>query len=109
MVQTSSDVARDRSRTRKTEVLAGLLATATDAELPIVVAWLSGEVPQGRLGVGWRSLSKLTPEPAAEPSLEVAEVDAAFGELASASGPGSTTRRADTLTAVFGAATEPAP
>lgn len=107
VVQTSSDVARDRSRTRKTEVLAGLLGTATDAELPIVVAWLSGEIPQGRLGVGWRSLSKLVSEPAGEPSLEVAEVDAAFGELASASGPGSTSRRAEILSAMFGAATEP--
>lgn len=107
MVQTSADVARDRSRTRKTEVLAGLLSGAGDAELPIVVAWLSGEIPQGRLGVGWRSLSKAAPVPASEPSLEVAEVDAAFSALASANGPGSTRRRADILASMFGAATEP--
>ncbi|MGP3706527.1 ATP-dependent DNA ligase [Gordonia paraffinivorans] len=107
VVQTSADVARDRSRTRKTEVLAGLLGGAGDAELPIVVAWLSGEIPQGRLGVGWRSLSKAAPVPASEPSLEVAQVDAAFSALASANGPGSTRRRADILASMFGAATEP--
>ncbi|MEO9330199.1 ATP-dependent DNA ligase [Gordonia aurantiaca] len=107
VVATSADVARDRSRTRKTELLAGLLAAAADDELPIIVAWLSGEIPQGRLGVGWRSLSKPVSQPAEAPSLEVAEVDASFGELAAASGPGSTRRRAEILAATFAAATEP--
>ncbi|MBD0862945.1 ATP-dependent DNA ligase [Gordonia sp. zg691] len=106
VVETSANVARDRSRIRKTEVLAGALSAATDAELPIVVAWLSGEIPQGRLGVGWRSLSKLISAPSDASSLQVADVDAALGALAGATGPGSTKRRAEIIASVFGAATE---
>ena len=41
VVETSADVARDRSRIRKTTVLADALSQATDEELPVVVAWLS--------------------------------------------------------------------
>ena len=106
VVETSADVARDRSRIRKTTVLADALSQATDEELPVVVAWLSGEIPQGRLGVGWRSLSKLMATPADSPSLEVAAVDAALGELASASGPGSTKRRGEIIASLFAASTE---
>ncbi|WP_238422732.1 ATP-dependent DNA ligase [Gordonia sp. 'Campus'] len=106
VVQTSADVARDRSRTRKTAVLADALSATTDAELPIVVAWLSGEIPQGRLGVGWRSLSKLIAAPADSPTLEVAAVDAALDELASSSGPGSTKRRGEIIASLFAASTE---
>ena len=106
VVETSADVARDRSRIRKTTVLAEALSQATDEELPVVVAWLSGEIPQGRLGVGWRSLSKLMAPPADSPTLEVAAVDAALGELASASGPGSTKRRGEIIASLFAASTE---
>ncbi|MFC9979037.1 ATP-dependent DNA ligase [Gordonia sp. NPDC127522] len=106
VVETSADVARDRSRIRKTTVLADALSQATDEELPVVVAWLSGEIPQGRLGVGWRSLFKLMAPPADSPTLEVAAVDAALGALASASGPGSTKRRGEIIASLFAASTE---
>ena len=40
---------------------------------PVVVSWLSGELPQRQIGVGWAALRSL-PAPAAEPSLTVARV-----------------------------------
>lgn len=107
VVEASASVAGDRSRLRKTAVLAGLLGSASPAELPVVVAWLSGEIPQGRLGVGWRSLAKLQAAPADTPALTVGDVDDALSALAAATGTGSAARRAEIIATMFAAATEP--
>jgi DNA ligase-1 len=62
---------------------------------------------QGRTGIGWRTLSGLDVEPAAEPSLSVDDVEAALDRLAAmaGSGTGVGARRAAELTALLGAAT----
>lgn len=85
--------------------IGGAGRAAGDAELAAVTAWLSGELRQGRIGTGWRTLSGLDVAPAAEPRLTVAEVDAAFTELAGISGTGSAARRKDLLETLFGSAT----
>ncbi|WP_392544112.1 ATP-dependent DNA ligase [Oryzobacter telluris] len=95
LVAVSRAVAATRSRTAKTAAIAGLVASAGADEVATVVAFLSGVLPQRRLGVGWRSLGSL-PEPAEASSLTVADVSATFDRLAAASGTGSTgARRAD--------------
>ncbi|HMM95041.1 ATP-dependent DNA ligase [Phycicoccus sp.] len=104
LVAVSGEVAATRSRTAKTEALAGLLAQAPAEEVGTVVAFLSGVLPQRRLGVGYRSLGSM-PEPAAEPSLTVAAVDAAFDRLAGAAGAGSAAARRAELASLLGAAT----
>ena len=43
--------------------------------MPIVIPYLAGRLPQGRLGVGWKVLSRPV-APAASPTLTVREVDA---------------------------------
>ena len=53
----------------------------------VVVSWLSGELPQRQIGVGWAALRSL-PAPAAEPSLTVTAVDAAFSEIREVAGKG---------------------
>src|SRR4051794_18294297 len=77
LVSTSQAVAGTRSRLAKRDALAGLLREATPADIPIVVAYLAGELRQRRTGVGWGSLRSLPP-PADEPSLTLAEIDAEF-------------------------------
>ncbi|MBI4901818.1 MAG: ATP-dependent DNA ligase [Actinobacteria bacterium] len=107
LVEASAIVAGTRSRTAKVGELARLLRLAAEAgerEVLLVAAFLSGRVPQGRLGVGYRSIADLPP-PAASPSLTLGDVDAAFTELALASGPGSAAARRSTLVALFSAAT----
>jgi len=54
----------------------------------VVVSWLSGELPQRQIGVGWAALRSLPP-PAVEPSLTVLQVDAAFSEIGQVAGKGS--------------------
>ena len=70
-----------------------------------MVSWLSGELPQRQIGVGWAALRSL-PEPAAEPSLRVRDVDAALSDIGAVSGKGSQARRAELLAQLFTAATE---
>ena len=60
VVATSNLVAGTRSRTAKTTAIAELLARTADDEIAPVTAWLSGELLQGRLGVGWAGLAKLS-------------------------------------------------
>ncbi|CCH87715.1 ATP-dependent DNA ligase [Modestobacter italicus] len=102
----SAAVSATRSRTAKAQAIADLVRRAGDAEVEPVTAWLSGELRQGRLGLGWRTLSRLTGEPAAEPSLTVGALDAALDELATTSGAGSAARRDALVGAVLAAATE---
>ena len=104
VVSASRTVAATRSRTAKTEALAALFARCDPDEVGVVVAHLSGVLPQRRLGVGFRSLGSL-PEPAAAPSLTVAEVDAAFDRLATTAGAGSTASRRAELTGLMRRAT----
>lgn len=95
------------SRLSKVERIADLLRRAApDPELvAIIVAWLSGELPQRHIGVGWASLRSLPP-PAGHPTLTVAGVDAAFSEIGATSGSGSQARRAQLVSELFSAATE---
>jgi DNA ligase-1 len=105
VIATSAAVAGTRARTAKATAIADLLRRADGDEVRPVTAWLSGDTLQGRLGVGWRTLSRRTGTPATEPSLSVAGVDAALTELAATAGPGSTARREELLGRLFSAAT----
>lgn len=95
------------SRLTKVAHIADLLRGATtDPELvATVVSWLSGELRQRQIGVGWAALRSLPP-PAPDPTLTVGRVDATFTEIGAVAGKGSQARRAALLTGLFAAATE---
>jgi DNA ligase-1 len=101
---TSADIGATSSRLAKAARIGQLLqATAAD-DVAVVVAWLSGELPQRQIGVGWAALRSL-PVAAETATLTVAQVHEAFTEIGTTSGPGSQARRAERVAAVFGAAT----
>ncbi|HEX2856542.1 MAG TPA: ATP-dependent DNA ligase, partial [Propionibacteriaceae bacterium] len=107
VVDTSRTLAATRSRTAKTTALAALLRDAAGdgtRSVELVTALLSGFVPHGRLGVGYRSLSGL-PTAAPDGTLTLAEVDAAFAALASAAGPGAAGTRRQVVAGLFSRAT----
>ena len=62
----SETVAATSARGGKVEALAGALRLASPAEAAIAVAYLSGELRQRQIGVGWAALREL-PAPAASP------------------------------------------
>lgn len=106
VVTTSAEVAATRSRLAKVKALAGLLAKAGPGAVEPAVAFLAGAPRQGRTGAGWRTLYDLKATPSAEPGLTVERTDEILEELSHTSGKGSTQKRADLLTELFGAATE---
>ena len=103
VVDTSREVAATRSRLAKTALVAELLVVTDPAHVRTVASWLAGRLPQGRVGVGWRSLgdlpapvpdpssaseasSALDPPPSAPEPLTVVDVDTAMIALAATSG-----------------------
>jgi DNA ligase-1 len=105
VAEASAEIATTGARSAKTKRLAAVLRAAQTEDVPAVVAWLSGELLQRRIGVGWAALSTMPPA-ASAPSLAVAEVNRAFSEMAEASGAGSQTRRSALLLDVMSRATE---
>ncbi|MFE7171432.1 ATP-dependent DNA ligase [Streptomyces sp. NPDC057616] len=105
LAQVSQEVAATSARSRKIALLAELFRDAEADDVPIVIPYLAGRLPQGRIGVGWKVLSRPV-EPAAEPSLTVREVDALLTGLGKVSGAGSQAERARLVGELLGAATE---
>jgi DNA ligase 1 len=108
VVATSADVGATSSRLTKVARIADLLTRAApDPELvAIVVSWLSGELPQRQIGVGWASL-RSRPPAASAPELTVTGVHTTLTEIGAVSGKGSQARRAELLAKLFATATEP--
>ncbi|KAB2346057.1 ATP-dependent DNA ligase [Actinomadura rudentiformis] len=104
IARTSDAVAGTSGRKTKVGLLAECLRAADPGEAAIVVAYLSGDLPQRQIGVGYASLREI-PEPAAVPSLGVSEIDAAFTEIGAVAGKGSVARRRELLAALLARAT----
>jgi DNA ligase-1 len=107
IARASADVAGTSARLAKIELLAACLRPARPEEVPVAVAYLSGRLPQGTIGVGWAALRERPPPAGPPPALELLEVDAAFGRIQAATGAGSQAVRRDELRRLFGRATEP--
>ncbi len=107
IARASAVVAETPSRLAKIERLAACLRRLRLEEVPVAVACLSGELPQGTVGIGWASLRELPPTAQPPPNLELLEVDAALERLAATTGPGSQAARRRELAELFSRATEP--
>jgi ATP-dependent DNA ligase I len=101
---TSTAVAASSARLAKVERLAACLRRLEPGEVHPGVAFLSGELRQRQIGVGWAALRD-APDPTAAPTLTVAEVDAAFERIGRQAGPGSQAERRRLLHELFGRAT----
>ncbi len=121
LVRTSETVAGAPGRKAKIEAIAALLRQAGPAEVPVAVAFLSGELRQRQIGVGFAAIRDLLgdsfwasadgtgpgdagPDPVGPP-LTLADVDAAFAAIGAISGPGTQAERRRLLGAVFSRAT----
>jgi len=106
LVGVSNGVAGTPSRLEKTARLADLLTRLHSREICVAVAYLSGMLPQGRIGIGWSAIAEQGAAGApAEPSMDVLDVDAAFAELASVKGAGSAKTSARLMAQLFARAT----
>ncbi|MGW6460404.1 ATP-dependent DNA ligase [Streptomyces sp. NPDC055078] len=104
LAEVSRDVAETSARSRKTALLAELFADTRPEQVTLVISYLAGRLPQGRIGVGWSSV-KDPPPPAGTPTLTVDATDAALTALAGLQGPGSRAARGALVRELLASAT----
>ena len=106
LVRASQRVGASASRRVKVRELAALLKVLAADEVDIGVHYLSGEIPQGKIGIGYAAVRAAASTAASGlEELSIAEVDRRLSELAGMRGSGSAGRRADALKALFARAT----
>ncbi len=119
VVQASAAVAGAAGRLAKVSAIASLLRGVPPPEIGVAVAFLSGELTQRQIGVGYAALIDLLGESGAaahelspgvgpgpeHPVLTLPETDAAFGAIGALGGPGSQAQRRQLLTALLTRAT----
>ncbi|HVE51517.1 MAG TPA: ATP-dependent DNA ligase [Casimicrobiaceae bacterium] len=106
LVATSERVAQMSGRKSKIGAIAELLRALAPHEIAIAVAYLSGEMPHGRKGIGYALIRDATTSPAGEATLEISDIDRALRDIVSASGPGSVAERISRLRALLERATD---
>ena len=106
LVHTSQRVAETPRRLEKIAALAELLRRLAPAEIGIAVAYLVGETPQGRIGIGPAAAYAARPtEAASSPGLTLADVDTALQSLIKVTGAGSAAQRKQIIGALLTRAT----
>ena len=129
LVETSRRVSETRSRLEKVALLAEALGRMSSAEIGVGISFLSGNLPLGRVGVGYATLRALetasgsaaapptgsptltppagtrVPFRGAEPGLGLEDVARGLEAIAEISGPGAAARRASVLAELFARAT----
>jgi DNA ligase-1 len=106
LAEVSKRVASTASRIGKVRELAGALRALDADEVEIAVLYLSGEIPQGKIGIQYASLqSAAGVEPAEHSSLRLTDLDARLSSLATLRGVGSAKKRSDQLGELIGLST----
>ena len=105
VVRASAAVAATMSRLAKIRVIADCLRALEPGEVEIVLPYLSGDVRQGKLTLGYATLKSATGGAAAVSSLTVADVDRAFEDLKAVKGKGAAAARRHRLEQLFARAT----
>ena len=107
LVEVSAAVAATSGRLDKISKLAGLLSRVSQEEVPIAVGFLIGWPRQGKVGIGWSTISSARGgATASTPTLELLDVDAAFSALTKVRGKNSASERARLLGELFARATQ---
>ena len=102
LAEASRRVSETRSRNAKVAALAECLRKLEPAEIAIAVAYLAGETPQGRSGIGYALIRDAEPHTTIDaPSLSILDVDAALARIAATSGAGSKAERTALLFALL--------
>jgi DNA ligase-1 len=98
-------VGRVRGTSRKTEkvaLLADFLRRTTGRETELAALYLTGSLPQGRIGIGWRTIrTAMTDRSRAGEPLSLLDLDQALDVVASEAGAGSSERKLRALRALL--------
>src|SRR5258707_6633242 len=106
LVETSQRVGAVSGRLAKVRELAAFLRALAPEEIETGAHYLSGEIQQGRIGIGYATLrTAASSAPAEVGTLSLVELDGLLTDLAAIRGPGSTATRAAALSSLFSRAT----
>jgi DNA ligase-1 len=97
LVRVSSQVAATSSRLAKIRELAEFLRPLEREEIEIALPYLSGDIRQGKLAVGYAALRAARARAAAAPELTLRDVDAVFERLKGVKGKGAADQRSALL------------
>src|SRR5207244_4306784 len=89
LVRVSNQVAATSSRLAKIRELAGFLKPLEREEIEIALPFLSGDIRQGKLALGYAALQSARADAAAAPALALRDVDAVFERLKRVKGKGA--------------------
>ena len=107
LADVSTRVTRSTGRLAKIGHLAECLRRLEAREIPIAVAYLCGELPQGKIGIGWSMLRDAVAGPASDdPALTLADTGACFDAIRETTGSGSSRRRGELLAGLMARASE---
>ncbi len=102
LVRVSAEVGRRSSRRAKIELIANLLRVVRSDEAGLVVSYLSGAIPQGRIGIGPAQIDPLRDlQTVSGAALNLLDVDRTLDAVCAVQGSGSQGRRRDLLQALF--------
>lgn len=106
LVDRVSRVRETAKKTEKVRLLADLLRQTRECETELAALYLTGTLPQGRIGIGWSLIQRAMVEgSAAGEPLTLPDVDRMLATIAADQGTGSTERRVRLLARLFGRAT----
>ena len=103
VVSTSARVGATSSRLAKIAALAERLRSLEPGEIEVALPYLSGDIRQGKLALGYKTLNP--GNAASTATLTLGDVDAAFEQLKNSKGRGSAAQRAEILQSLFERAT----
>jgi DNA ligase 1 len=105
VVRASAAVAATSSRLAKIRLIAECLRALQPDEIEIAIPYLSGDIRQGKLALGYSTLQSAMGTPAPAPTLTLLQVDCAFRALKDIKGKGAATSRQQSLRDLFEKAT----
>ena len=110
VVEASHRIAETSKRREKTEILAAVLRQLRPDEVEPTVAFLSGSIRQGRIGIGFATLQHASLQEGMDaasevPTLEAVDVDRTLSEIAEVQGAGAEQRRRHLLNTLLARAT----
>jgi DNA ligase-1 len=105
VVRASAAVAATSSRLAKVRLIAECLRALEPGEIEIAIPYLSGDIRQGKLALGYSTLQSAMGTPAAASSLMLRDVDTSFEQLKNVKGKGAASQRAVQLKNLFSRAT----
>jgi DNA ligase-1 len=107
LVDISEKVGTTPKKKEKVSLLAQFFRRAREKEISLAVFYLSGELPQGRLGIGWAMLQEASKGWSFQPNpLSLIDLDLSLESIAQEKGSGSSRRKVQSLREVLSRSTE---